>query len=231
LILDAGSGLLFADDVARPVNILLGHLHLDHTVGLATYPPVWDKNDRVRVYTRDRAGQSLLKQVFGVYAPPYWPVDMADHTSAEVKAIYDDVPFKPDEVFTVTPFAANHPDGAHSFIITDGAKTVAYLLDYEIETLKAPAYDNLVDYCLGADLIICETTYHPDDYRTKRGWGHSTVHQAARLADDTACRRMMFAHYSFEYSDEALDSWAGLLENTAGSERFIFSRDGMELEL
>ncbi len=40
LILDAGSGLLLMDNVIRPVNILLGHLHLDHTVGLAAYPPI-----------------------------------------------------------------------------------------------------------------------------------------------------------------------------------------------
>jgi ribonuclease BN (tRNA processing enzyme) len=217
--------------VQRPVNILLGHLHLDHTVGLATYPPIWDNDDRVHIFTRDRTGQNLKKQVFGVYSPPYWPVALDEHTNAEVFAIYDDVPFKPDEVFTVTPFAANHPDGASSFKITDGIKTIVYLLDYEIDTLDKPAYDSLINYCRRADLIICETTYHPDDYRTKRGWGHSTVLQAVRLADDSGCLRMMFAHYSFEYTDAALDSWAGLIENAADNERFIFSRDGMEIEL
>jgi ribonuclease BN (tRNA processing enzyme) len=231
LILDAGSGLLLMDQVQRPVNILLGHLHMDHTCGLLSYPPIWDKEGGVHIYTRDRTGQEMKTQVFGGYRPPYWPVPMEKISQATVTAIREDVPFSPDGVFTVTPFAANHPDGTDSFKITNGHKTLIYMADCEIGTMSAAEYEMIVSRCRGADFIICEATYHPDDYTVKRGWGHSTLTQAVQLANDSRCKRMMFAHYSYDYTDQDLDSWAELLEDEQDKERFIFSRDGLELEI
>ncbi|MDR1663745.1 MAG: MBL fold metallo-hydrolase, partial [Clostridiales bacterium] len=178
LILDAGSGLMRLDEElrrtmpdyprlrSRPFDILLSHLHFDHTIGLSTFTPVWEDSG-VRVFTP-------RENPFGAFEPPWWPVSMPCYATAGTVLV------KPGEAFqagglSVAPFSASHSDGCLSFCITDGKKSLIYMLDFELGPLPAKAFDALSDRCRGADLIIFDASYHPDDYAPRRGWGHSTV--------------------------------------------------------
>jgi ribonuclease Z len=228
LIIDAGSGLLMRqsepDGVVPPINIVLSHLHIDHIIGLSAFAPVWDKSTGVRIF----AGS---EKVFGAFKPPYWPLTMEQAAHADIFVIKNGEGFSPDGVFTVLPFAASHPDGCMSFKITDGEKTFVYLLDYETDTASEEMYFLLKENCRNADLVIFDASYHPDGYSVRRGWGHSTLLDGVRLADECGCKKMLFSHYSPEYTDKELDKWPGILNNTAGKGRFVFARDGMEMEI
>ena len=235
LIIDAGSGLAQLDRLTKifartddPIDILIGHLHLDHLVGLSVFGPVWDPKDFVRVFTCSRDERPLKEQIFSVFKPPYWPVSMVDAANAECTAIVNGQPFDVGS-FTVTPFAAGHPDETASFYVTDGRKTVVHLLDSEVSLLDGESYKELVDYCKGADLVVFDAAYSPIDYPEKVGWGHSTIEDGRKLAVASGCSKIMFSHFSFEYSDQELE----VLESRAKSwgDQYFFARDGMEFEL
>ena len=237
VILDAGSGILQLEADLRakhldypkkpPIDILLSHLHMDHIIGLTTFAPIWDEDANVCIFTNSRGDQSLKSQVFGAFKPPYWPVSIEEATQADVISICDGVPFNLGAL-TVTPFYANHPDGTLSFRITDGSKTLVYMLDCEIASLSEEKYSALVEYCKHADAIIFDATYNEKDYRVKRDWGHSTPEHGVKLANDCGCKQMIFAHFSHEYSDDTLD---GMLRGLNDENRFLFAYDGMEIVL
>lgn len=237
IILDAGSGIAQMDRLTKifarkekPFDILLSHLHLDHLIGLTVFSKVWinSPDDLVRIYTLDRDERPLKEQIFGVFAPPYWPVSMAQFANVECVAVEDGVPFQLG-LFTVTPFTAPHPDKTISFHITDGRTTVVHLLDSETPTLSEDGQKALVKYCKDADLVIFDSAYSAIDYPDKKGWGHSTIEDGFKLARDSGCKKMMFTHFGFEYSDQELEIFES--QAKAQGDTFFFARDGMEFSV
>ncbi|MCL2854426.1 MAG: MBL fold metallo-hydrolase [Defluviitaleaceae bacterium] len=241
LIIDAGSGLViweqemkkcfpnYPKDLPNPPKILLSHLHLDHIVGLGIFAPSWEKGLGMTIYTNSRDDRPLVEQVFGVFKPPYWPRDLAKLTGASCVELKCGKPIQIDH-FTVTPFIANHPDKTMSFHITDGEKTVVHLLDSETEGLCEKMYDNLIKYCMNADLIVFDAAYSGEDYPKHVGWGHSTVEHGVDLAIKTNPRAMVFAHLSQTYTDDQLDAW-GKHFTKAPNTYFVLAKDNAELEL
>jgi len=240
LVIDAGSGLMVlheellradADYLAKlkgPINILVSHLHIDHIMGLGTFPPAWTKGAGVRVFTASRNEKPIDEQVLGVFSPPYWPIAMRDVGNVQCIPIEDNVSFKIG-VFTVTPFLASHPDITYSFHVTDGKKNFAHLLDSETSKMDGEESEILSRHCRNADIIVFDAAYSPEDYmRRYEGWGHSTVIDGVELAQKWGCRRMLFSHLFHKYSDAELDSWE---KHFAGDPRFMLAYDGMEFEV
>lgn len=235
ILLDAGSGLVQFDndvrennlDVKYPLNILLSHLHLDHTIGLTVFAPVWNPDLGVKIYTPTRDERMLKQQIFGSFEPPYWPLSMVEAAYADCVPVEDRVPFKLGPL-TITPFSATHPDDTYSFHITDGKQTVVHLLDSETTMLDKDGYERLVNYCTDADLVVFDAAYSPLDYIKKVGFGHSTVEDGFKLAEKSNCKRMLFSHFGYEYSDDDLKELDKTVKDR--DEKYIFSREGMELE-
>lgn len=236
LVIDAGSGIVSLGQELKKtcpnpgdfeVSILISHLHLDHIIGLSKFIPVWSRRGKVKIYTVSRDERPLNEQVTGIFGPPYWPISISDFPTVEYIPIELNTPFDIG-VFKVTAFLACHPNFAISFHVTDGRKKLVHLLDSEVASMDSGSYGEMVSYCRDADVVIADAAYSSEHYLKRKGWGHSTVEDGIRLADACGCKRVMFAHYDQEYTDADLDEWQKL---TAGDERFIFTRDGMELVL
>ena len=239
MILDAGTGILSLEKELKskypnyPLGIpdpvvLLSHLHLDHIIGFSTFAPVWHNETKMSVYSLSHDDRPLKEQIFGAFRPPYWPVK-TENANVDCIPIWENMTFNID-CFNVRPFAAAHPDNALNFYITDGKSAVAYLLDCETTAFDSQAYQELVEICKGADVIIFDTTYSPEDYKNKKGWGHSTYEDGIKLARETNCKHILFTHYSPEYDAAEINRWRRDLENRfPGDETFLFAKEGMEL--
>jgi ribonuclease BN (tRNA processing enzyme) len=153
---------------------------------------------------------------------------MVELANAQCIAITEGHPLQLD-TFTVTPFSAAHPDKTVSFHITDGNSSLVYLLDCETQALSEDGWDTLVGYCKNADLVVFDSAYSAIDYPEKKGWGHSTIQDGFTLARASQCKRMMFTHFGFEYSDQELEILE--FQATAQDNTFLFAREGLELVL
>lgn len=229
IIFDAGSGLMMLEKELAPVpnHILISHLHIDHIIGLGMFTPMWTKNSRMRVYTCSRDDRPLRDQIFGAFVPPYWPASLAKNSGAQCIGIEAGVPFNIGHI-KVTPFLANHPDKTLSFHVDDGEKIFIHLLDHEIVGMSDKAYQDLINICAGADMVVFDSAYSSEDYPALQGRGHSTVEQGVALAKACKPKRMMFSHYGWQYSDKQLDTWEMLVAKETCCE-FIFAYDGLEM--
>lgn len=232
VVIDCGTGLMqfYADwkdhfKSAFKFDILLSHLHIDHIVGISTFPPLLAPDSDIRIFTNSRSEEPLASQVFGIFRPPYWPIVIGERTKAKMVEVKENEPFSLGDGITVTPFFIKKHDDAVLFRI-DADKSIVYLLDYEVQE-HPDKYDRVVELCRDADLVIFDAAYMKDDYARRRGWGHSTFEDGMALADASGCKRMIFSHLSQDYSDDVINS---MLLNLDWS-RFLVAYDGMETEI
>jgi len=243
VIIDCGSGLIqFAADMKesnagenekQPVDILISHLHLDHIVGLPMCHLLWKKDNNVRIFTQSRDERPLDEQIFGLFKPPYWPVNLAEMNNAQLISILDEDSFMLGEDIKVTPVSARHPDDTMSFRIDAENKSVVHLLDCEVEE-DFKGEDKLIELCRDADLVIFDGAYMPEDYPTKQGYGHSHYKMGIKLAELSGCKRVIFAHLAYDYTDETLQRFSAgddELCETGETGKYGFAFDGMEVEL
>ncbi len=230
ILLDCGTGLLqFAEEMRGQkeltFDILLSHLHADHIAGVPVFEPFMKPEHHIRIFTQSRADRPLSSQIFGLYKPPYWPVDLEALARVQTVAIDGHTPFFLHDDVKVIPFQANHPDRTTSFRI-EADKTVVYLLDFEIN--ESTLQEELVAFAKDADVIIFDSCYLPDHYPAKKNWGHSTFEFGLQLAEAAHCKLLLLAHFSYEYPDEVLDTIERRLKQQPVNCRIAF--DGMEYE-
>ena len=61
----------------------------------------------------------------------------------------------------------------------------------------------------GADVLIHDAQYLPDEIETYKGWGHSTWEQAAHIAEDAGVERLVIISHDPERTDEGVDAAPG----------------------
>jgi len=227
IILDAGSGLFQYGQEMRgqspDIDLLLGHLHLDHTIGLPMYAPLLNEDCKTRILTKNRGTGSLASQVFGSFKPPYWPLPVETISRAELVALIPGEPFMLADDIVLHTKDSPHFDNTTAFRI-EGDKTLVYLVDFEMSTKVTKAF---VEFCKGADIIIFDASYLPNDVSGRHGWGHSTYEAGMLLAEWTECPRMLFTHLNPEYTDEMIKSESAKLNSGV----YSFAYDGLEMSI
>ena len=138
---------------------------------------------------------------------PYFPVPFGDlAASTATHQVRDGEPFEVGPM-TVRPFPVNHPQGAHGYRIEAGGAVLVYATDYEH---GSPAHDEgMREVCRGADLLISDAQYTPDEYPLREGWGHTTWEHAAGLAAEAGVGRLLLFHHDPSHDDAALGRICG----------------------
>jgi ribonuclease BN (tRNA processing enzyme) len=228
LIFDCGSGLMqYQNELIKGENIdidvFISHLHIDHIIGLSTFHPLWNSNHRVRLYTKSRSAEPLPKQIFGIFKPPYWPVDIEKINLAETIEIHNDTPLYVGGI-KITPFASNHPNDTTAFRI-EADKSFVHLVDHE-HSHDPAENEHILKMCGNADCIIYDAAYLPEDYEQKKGWGHSTYEHGIALAKAARASQIIFTHFDPKYDDNDLS-----LTDNGFPIGCRLAKDGLEVEI
>lgn len=233
LILDGGTGLAglgeqlaYSADV-NPIIILLSHLHLDHISGIPFFKPLYQPDRRVIFYGCEERPGGLKAELEAMMGPPYWPVALGTcPAKVEYVGISGGQRLALPNGFEVETVNANHPGSALLYSIMAGRRKIVYGLDCEMDD---NTMDRLVRFAQGADLLICDAQYSPEDYESHRGWGHSTWRHGAALAERCGAKRTCFSHFAWEYGDDYLAEMEASLKqaHTGG----FFAREQIKIRI
>jgi phosphoribosyl 1,2-cyclic phosphodiesterase len=215
LLIDLGTGAtelakqLMAAEFCQgkgELPILLSHTHLDHIQGLPFFTPFFIKGNRINILGAQPSDVSLFQVLQNQLNPHYSPLYGLENLAAgvTVDAIGPGSSL-PVEGFEVS--AALLPHGGIwtlGFRVTADNRTVAFLSDVEYPA-SGPTAEALA-LARGADLVIHDAMFTDEDYRTRRGWGHSSPSAAIRLAERAGARKLALSHHNPDSSDIAIDS-------------------------
>jgi phosphoribosyl 1,2-cyclic phosphodiesterase len=210
-IIDAGTGIrhlgryLMEDPILRekPIVIAFTHFHWDHIQGLPFFAPAYVKGRKISLLAlgRDRPIDDL-ERVFSVpMQREYFPVQLSD-MGANFEFIMpdEDVRFFPHAL--VVARKHRHPGSAYSYRLSRGAKSIVFCTDIEHGSDLDP---EIVDFCRGADLLLHDAQYTPDELAHHRGWGHSSYLQAIECARHAGVKRLVLTHHDPDHDDSFLD--------------------------
>jgi phosphoribosyl 1,2-cyclic phosphodiesterase len=208
IVFDAGSGLRnLGAELLRESNgahldlkVFLTHFHWDHIQGIPFFAPLFSAGNRITFYSH--CNGSLEEILEGQMVRPYFPIDLA---SVAARRDFVDLNSQAATILGVTirPFPLNHPQGAVGYRIETGKTVIVYATDLEHGHARLDTI--LREYAEGADLLIYDAQYTPEEYAQYSGWGHSTWREAARVAREAHVRRLVLFHHDPWRDDASLD--------------------------
>lgn len=241
IILDAGTGarplgVALAEDLPPRIDLLLTHLHVDHIEGLSAFEPIWRPDADLHIWGPASPVSSLDERIATYFSPPLFPVHVSEVPAA---ATFHDAP---DEWrigdATVRSLPILHPGPTLGFRIEADGKVLAYLTDHEpalgTDLEAAPAgWISGAALAFGADLLIHDCQYTPEEYLGKVGWGHSTTEHVAVFAEKTKVDRLVLHHHDPMHTDERLEELhRSVLERwDVDADRVAIAAEGATLEV
>jgi len=256
LILDCGTGAhrLAAELMSQPkrpihANILLGHTHWDHIQGFPFFTPAFIKGNSAAIYGPEGSRASLHDVLAGQMEFTYFPVELNQLPAAITYHELTEGAHTIDGVRVATQFL-NHPAMTVGYRIEADGVAVVYLTDHEpfSDVLwRAGAEPGLVDSILhegdrrharfmaGADLVIHDAQYTPEEYGPKKTWGHGTYEYVVRIAGAAGVRRVALTHHDPSHNDDDvadIESRARTLALECGQGLDVFcAYEGCEIAL
>lgn len=210
IALDGGTGLRrFGSDLmtrggASETHLFLSHLHWDHIQGIPFFTPAFIPGNKVTFYGEPKASMSLREILEAQMTSPNFPVPLSIMRShMDFKELSPHSAFMMGEISARTA-PLNHPNGCLGVRLTYGDRSAVYTTDTEHDA-GGQLDENVIQLAQGADVLIYDSMYTDEEFKTRVGWGHSTYSEALRIAEAAGVKRLFFFHHDPEHDDAFLD--------------------------
>ena len=241
IVLDLGTGLRLwgetqAQDGSFRAAALVTHIHWDHVQGLPFFVPALKPGSRFDIYGPSDHGMTLAEAFDEFMRPPFFPVRVRDllgeivfHDLGE-----DDIAIGNAKVRSrLVP----HTGATHGYRIDWDGVSVAYISDHqsprsdESDGEGDSIAESVLELCDGVDLLIHDAQYWPDEWTTKRDWGHCTGDYAARVARESGAHRLVLFHHDPAHDDAEVDRMLEHVGALAQVDEVIAAAEGLTIAL
>ncbi|MBC7629762.1 MBL fold metallo-hydrolase [Ferruginibacter sp.] len=240
LVLDGGSGihkLIISNPVTtKRIDILLTHLHLDHIQGLGFFTPLFDPSMEVHLWGPAGSTRTLHSRLSRYLSPPLFPVLIRDLPCKLILHEIGNHTFKIGH-FTIQSNYIIHPGPTVGYRVSGKNSVFAFMPDHEpalgkVGIIRESKWISGIDIARDADLLLHDAQYTQGEYESKKGWGHSSMEDAALFASMAGVKHLLFAHHDPSRTDDQLNEiFAAFQKNTHYPFVCQLSREGMEITL
>lgn len=230
VIFDAGTGIrglgeeLIAKGESVNAHLLIGHPHWDHIQGFPFFKPAFISGNELTIMGAQSRNVTLRQMIADQMNKVYFPIQLN-----ELKAKINFVPLREGTVdihgARLSSIYVYHPAFALGYRLEAMERAVVYISDNEpfdreaaksiknVEKVIVEKYSGekgdpnqrIFDFARGADVLIYDATYTPEEYVNRVGWGHSHYLFALKVAAEAEVKRLFLFHHDPSHSDEKID--------------------------
>ena len=239
IILDLGTGLRFFGDT-QPADgsfrgtALITHLHWDHVQGLPFFTPINRPGATLDIIGPPQPELSLGAAFEEFMRPPYFPVRVADlkgdirfHDIGEADLAVGNAKVRVRSV--------PHVGDTNGYRVDWNGASVAYISDHQAPLDHSfRVAGPVLELCDGADVLIHDAQFTPEEWEEKAHWGHCTVDYAVHVAREAGVKRLVLFHHDPSHGDEFVDRLlerARCLAHSCGVEEVLAAAEGLRFDL
>lgn len=241
VIVDAGSGIrLLGKEMGKnshnTFTMLFTHSHWDHVQGFPFFAPIYRKNTRISMMGCSFSSDQVREIIAKTMQPPGFPVRFEEISA---KFEFQSLCSSGCELrgLRVVPIELSHPNQGLGYKFVEGQTNLVFLTDNELG-FKHPGGRDLEDYvrfASGADLLIHDADFTPEEYSRRKAWGHSTYRQAVDLAIKAGAVSLGLFHHNQDRSDAEVEKIVAechkIIRSCNSKLKCFAVREGQELKL
>jgi ribonuclease BN (tRNA processing enzyme) len=211
IIVDAGTGIRrlgskLIDENRYKYNLIFTHFHWDHLMGFLFFKPLYEKQAELKMYRCPFHSEFVETILSRIMTPPSFPVK---YSEISAKMEYVEAFTSGFEIgsVTITPIPISHPDRGSGYKFTEDGKSFVFLTDNELGFIHPGglSYKDYMEFSAGADLLIHDAEYIPEEYPSKIEWGHSVFTETLDLAIEAGVKQFGLFHLNQERTDQQVD--------------------------
>ncbi len=230
VIFDAGTGIrglgdaLIAAGESVKAYIALSHPHWDHIQGFPFFKPLFISGNEFTIIGYQAKGLTLRRVVADLMDKKYFPIQWNE---LKAKITFAPVEEESLKVFNATlkTCFVNHPTFALGYRLEAAGHVLVYISDNEpfdrevaksLKNVEKHIVDRygasegnpnqrVFDFVRGADLLIHDATYTPEEYVNHVGWGHSHYLFSLEVANRGNVKKLVLFHHDQSHSDDRVD--------------------------
>jgi CheY-like chemotaxis protein/ribonuclease BN (tRNA processing enzyme) len=232
----------------KPIQatILISHTHWDHIQGFPFFAPAFVPGGQIAVCAPSGGEDSLPNTLAGQMEYTYFPVKLED-LGARIE--YKEIEEGENEINGVRVVAQllNHPAVCLGYRIEADGISVMYVCDHEpyweglwrsdaepgrLDSILHPGDRRHAEFLKNADVVIHDAQYTPEEYPSKKNWGHSTYSYVTQIAAAAKVKRLYLTHHDPAHDDAFLsqveEKARALAESIGSTMRVFCAYEGLE---
>ncbi|MHA2393952.1 MAG: MBL fold metallo-hydrolase [Promethearchaeota archaeon] len=208
ILLDCGDGtaqrLMQVNSIASIKTICLSHLHGDHYMGISSllwYFMLTNRKEELTIIGPSPVKETTEK-IFELLTIPgiieLLPFKLHFKELTDVNEVV-----KGQDGYTINYAEMEHTAQAFAYRIEKNGKSVCYSGDTKPN-------QNLIELANKCNVFICDSTFSDDQVELAYKHGHSTPFDAAKIARDVGCGKLVLFHFSPRFAKVVKQSIVGL---------------------
>lgn len=185
-------------------HVFVSHFHWDHIQGIPFFRPLYN-NPASRFFFHSSSRTRSLEQVMTEQmSSPYFPVNLDEMSAKRDFCNIEDGCFHLEDGIRIKTAWLNHPQGCLGFRLETKDGVLVYATDNEPGDAE---FDKGVrKLAEGADILIYDAQYTPEEYAARRrGWGHSHWREAVSVVMESGAQELILYHHDPDHSDQIVD--------------------------
>ncbi|MCL2382270.1 MAG: MBL fold metallo-hydrolase [Treponema sp.] len=240
----------------RDIDIFITHTHWDHIMGFPMFSPLFVPGTNIRIRGPVSFNDDTLASIVGdQLSYRYWPVRQSELAARIEYEELKETTVDMGEGLTVTTKYLNHPILCLGYRFEYEGKSIVTAFDhepfrnlfptdpadpsyneeaaYEGEAAAREENEKLLHFFNGADILIHDAQFTPEEFEKRRGWGHSSHEQAIDVACRAGVKKLILSHHDPNRTDEQLQALEEKYTSEGGSRpgpQIIMAREGARTE-
>jgi len=259
IIFDAGTGIralgdqLMATGASVRAFIAISHPHWDHIQGFPFFKPAFISGNELTIVGPQSRHVTLRQMLAHVMDKVYFPIQLH-----ELKASIKFVAMKEEStrVFgaVLSSLYVNHASLALGYRLEAAGRSLVYIsdnepFDSEVATSvknvdpvvvrkyaasKTDPNQRVIDFAKGADILVHDATYTPEEYVNHVGWGHSHYLFCLKIAHEAGVKKLILFHHDQTHDDATMDDVLTKCKREIRTRSYRFecyaAAEGMEMD-